>query len=171
MKSVILIGFMGSGKSTVGSRLAKRLGYKFIDTDCAIEDVTGLTVERIFSKYGVKRFRGEEALLVTKLAGKDNLVISTGGGLVLSEENVRLLTTNGVFVSLRATADTIMKRVRNKRTRPLLAKGNLRETVTSLLEQRKEAYGIAELTIDVDQLTPEQIVDIIYKYLKEREYI
>lgn len=171
MKNIVLIGFMGSGKSTVGSRLARRLGYIFIDTDCAIEEVTGLTVERIFAKYGVKRFRGEEALLVTKLAGRENLVISTGGGLVLSQENVRLLQVGGVLICLRATADTIIKRVRNKRTRPLLARVNLRQTVETMLHQRKEAYGVAELTIDVDQLGPEQIVDIIYKYLKEREYI
>lgn len=171
MKNIVLIGFMGSGKSTVANRLAKRLGYRFVDTDSAIEEVTGLTVERIFAKHGVKRFRGEEALLASKLADKENLVIATGGGLVLRGENARLLQKNGILIGLRATTDTILRRVRNKRTRPLLTKGNIRETVNKLLEERKEAYAIAELTIDVDALTPDQIVDIIHHYLQERKYI
>ena len=171
MKNVVLIGFMGSGKSTVGNRLARRLGYKFIDTDNEIEEVTGLTVARIFAKYGVKRFRGEEALLVSKLANKERLVIATGGGLVLRPVNVDQLKKNGILIGLQASPETICQRVRSKTTRPLLAKRSLRETVERLLEERKDAYGVAEFTVKVDPLTPDQIVDIIYQYLKGRGYI
>ncbi len=168
MKNIVLIGFMGSGKSTVGQGLAKRLGYRFIDTDYAIEEVTGLTVEQIFHKHGVKRFRGEEALLVSKLASKENLVIATGGGMVLNPENVKKLRENGVLVSLEASVGVICKRVRSKRTRPLLAKGNLQEKVERLLAERKEAYQVAELAVNTDDLSPEKIVNIIYRYLVER---
>ncbi|MCL5289565.1 MAG: shikimate kinase [Bacillota bacterium] len=171
MKNIVLIGFMGSGKSTVGRGLAKRLGYRFIDTDYAIEKVTDLTVEQIFHKHGVKRFRGEEALLVKKLALQENLVIATGGGLVLDPENVKKLKTNGVLVCLEASPENICKRVRNKRTRPLLAKGNLQEKVARLLAERKEAYNVADLTINTDDISPEAIVNIIYKSLMERGYL
>ncbi|AEF95025.1 Shikimate kinase [Desulfotomaculum nigrificans CO-1-SRB] len=171
MKNIVLIGFMGSGKSTVGCRLAHRLGYKFVDTDYEIEQVTGLTVAQIFAKHGVKRFRGEEALLVSKLMHQQDLVIATGGGLVLRPENVAMLQQNGVLIGLKASAQTICSRVRNKRTRPLLARGNLRENVERLLRERQAAYDVAEFSVDVDQLTPEEIVDIIYHYLKEKGYV
>ncbi|SHE60305.1 shikimate kinase [Desulforamulus putei] len=171
MKNIVLIGFMGSGKSTVGRGLAKRLGYRFIDTDDAIEQITGLTVEQIFHKHGVKRFRGEEALLVSKLANKKNLVIATGGGLVLNPENVKKLKANGILIGLEASAEVICKRVRNKRTRPLLARGNLQEKVEKLLAERKEAYQVADFTVQTDQLSPEEIVNIICHYLAKREDI
>lgn len=171
MKNIVLIGFMGSGKSTVGRRLARRIGYKFIDTDHAIEETTGLTVAQIFAKHGVKRFRGEEALLVSKLAVQGKLVIASGGGLVLSPGNVELLKRNGILIGLQASAETICKRVRNKRTRPLLCKGNLPEKVAKLLEERKEAYDVADFTVKVDRYSPEEIVNIIYQYLVERNYI
>ncbi|MEG6522525.1 shikimate kinase [Desulfotomaculum sp. 1211_IL3151] len=168
MKNIVLVGFMGSGKSSTGRRLARKLGYDFIDTDYAIEEVTGLTVEQIFVKHGVKRFRGEEALLVSKLTNRENLVIATGGGLVLNPQNIEKLKINGIFICLQASPETICKRVRNKRTRPLLARGNLREKVMKLLEERQNAYQMADYTVNTDNLDPEAIVDIIYQYLLER---
>lgn len=168
MKNIILVGFMGTGKSTVGRRLAKRIGYRFVDTDFAIEEVTGLTVEQIFAKHGVKRFRGEEALLVSKLANKEKLVVATGGGLVMDHHNVEKLRANGVLICLQAAAETICKRVKNKRTRPLLAKGDLREKVHRLLEERKLAYAAADFVVNTDHYEPEQIVNIIFQYLQER---
>ncbi|WP_273483368.1 shikimate kinase [Desulforamulus ruminis] len=171
MKNIVLIGFMGSGKSTIGSRLARRLRYQFVDTDYEIEQVTDLTVAQIFAKYGVKRFRGEEALLVSKLADRKGLVIATGGGLVIKPENVEQLKKNGILIGLEASPETICKRVRNKRTRPLLARRNLQETVERMLEERKDAYSVAEFTVNVDRLAPDQAVDIIIEYLKRRQYI
>lgn len=168
MKNIVLVGFMGSGKSSTGRRLARKLGYDFIDTDYAIEEVTGLTVEQIFVKHGVKRFRGEEALLVSKLTNRENLVIATGGGLVLNPQNIEKLKINGIFICLQASPETICKRVRNKRTRPLLARGNLREKVMKLLEERQNAYQMADYTVNTDNLDPESIVDILYQYLLER---
>ena len=168
MKNIVLVGFMGSGKSSTGRRLARKIGYDFIDTDYAIEEVTGLTVEQIFAKHGVKRFRGEEALLVSKLANKEKLVIATGGGLVLNPQNIDMLKANGIFICLQASPETICKRVRNKRTRPLLARGNLREKVMKLLAERQNAYQMADYTVNTDHLDPEAIVDIIHQYLLAR---
>ncbi|CCO08865.1 shikimate kinase [Desulforamulus hydrothermalis] len=168
MKNIVLIGFMGTGKSTVGRALAKRLGYRFIDTDYAIEQITGLTVEQIFRKHGVKRFRGEEVLLARKLAAQENLVIATGGGMVLDPENVKMLRQNGFLVCLAASSETICRRVRNKRTRPLLARGNLHRRVASLLEERKGAYQTADFTVNTDDKSPDEIVNIIYQTLLER---
>lgn len=170
MKNIVLIGFMGTGKSTVGKRLARRLNYAFIDTDQAIEEITGLTVSQIFAKHGFKRFRGEEALLASKLADKKRLVIATGGGLVLNAGNVEKMQRNGVLICLEASPETICRRVRNKRTRPLLAKGNLTVTVQRLLKERQGAYKMAELTMNTDKLSPEEIVDKIIQFMLERGY-
>ena len=104
-KNIVLIGFMGTGKTAVGRRLARRLKRKFVDTDAEIEKITGKTIAQIFARDGATRFRSEEALLVKKLAPKEGLVISTGGGLVLNPENVRLLRENGIFVALAADPD------------------------------------------------------------------
>lgn len=170
MKNIVLIGFMGTGKSTVGRRLARRLNYNFIDTDQAIEEITGLTVLQIFAKHGPKRFRGEEALLTSKLVNKEKLVIATGGGLVLNPENVRKLQQNSVLICLEASPEIICRRVRNKRTRPLLAKGNLQENVQNLLKERQGAYDMAEFTINTDEISPDEIVDKIMHFLGERGY-
>jgi shikimate kinase len=122
MKNIVIIGFMATGKSTVGRRLAHRLGRAFIDTDKEIEAVTGKTVAQIFARDGAVRFRSEEALLVKKLSAREDLVIATGGGIVLDPENVRLLKESGILIALSASPDVIYQRARGKKTRPLLAK-------------------------------------------------
>lgn len=170
-KNIILVGFMGTGKSSLGRALARRLGYRFIDTDQAIEKITGLTVERIFRRHGVIRFRSEETLLAKRLFGKTGLVISTGGGMLLKKENVDLLNQNGVLIGLRAAPEIIIKRVQNKRHRPLLKKTNVKETVYKLLQEREGIYDVAEFTVDTGLLTFEASLNEIIKYLKEKGII
>jgi len=162
---------MGTGKSTVGRRLAHRLNRKFIDTDTEIESVTGKTVAQIFARYGVVRFRSEEALLVKKLALQEGLVISTGGGMVLNPENVRLLKKNGVLIGLTASPEIIFNRVKNKKSRPLLAKGNLKEQVEDLLKERQGAYDVAEYTVDTGVFPQEEVIEMIVRYLEEKQYL
>lgn len=171
MKNIILIGFMGTGKTSLGRRLARRLGREFVDTDAEIENVTGKTVAQIFAKDGATRFRSEEALLVKKLAGREGLVISTGGGLVLNPENVRLLREKGVFIALTAAPEVIYRRVKNKKNRPLLLRGNLEERIRTLLREREGAYNMAELTVDTGACSPEEAVNQIVSFLAERNYI
>ncbi|WP_274377591.1 shikimate kinase [Desulfotruncus arcticus] len=166
-KNVVLIGFMGTGKSTLGRQLARRIGYDFIDTDLAIEEVTGKTVEKIFRKDGPIRFRSEENLLARKLSVRSGLVIATGGGMVLNSENVNLLKQNGVLIGLKAEAEIIFSRVRNKRRRPLLRRGNLRENVERLLREREGAYDAADFTIDTGKLSFGEALNEIHSYLKQ----
>lgn len=170
-KNIVLIGFMGTGKTAVGRKLAIRLKRKFIDTDAEIEEVTGKTIARIFAQDGIIRFRSEEALLVNKLAGREGLVIATGGGLVLDPENVRLLKENGVLIALKAAPEVIYHRVKKKKNRPLLMKGELMATIQSLLKEREGAYDVAEFTVDTGICGMGETVEQIVKYLSERKAI
>jgi shikimate kinase len=169
--NIVLIGFMGTGKTSAGRRLALRLKRRFIDTDTEIEKITGKTVARIFARDGETRFRSEEALLVKKLAGKKNLVISTGGGMMLNPENVRLLGENGVFIALAAAPEIIYRRVKRKKVRPLLLKGDLEERIRTLLRERDGIYDIAEFTVDTGACNLDEAVEQIIRFLSERNYI
>lgn len=167
-KNIVLIGFMGTGKTAVGRRLAQRLKREFVDTDQEIERITGKTVAQIFARDGEVRFRSEEALLTKKLAAREGLVISTGGGLVLNPENVKLLGENGVFIHLKASPEVIYQRLKNKKNRPLLLKGDKRERIKSLLAEREEVYSrLAGCTVDTGEVSVDEAVERIVSYLKE----
>jgi len=169
MKNIVLIGFMGTGKSTVGRLLAQRMGSKFVDTDKEIEEITGLTAAQLINKHGIIRFRSEESLVVKKLAEQTGLVIATGGGTLLDPENRRLLAINGVFIHLLASVDAIYQRVKGKKKdRPLLAKGDLKEQITKLLKERQDLYQEADFTIDTDQTSLEKVVEEICSKLEVR---
>lgn len=169
MKNIVIIGFMATGKSTVGRRLAQRLRREFIDTDKEIEKVTGKTVAQIFARDGVKRFRSEENLLVKKLVLKEGLVIATGGGIVLDPENVRLFKENGVLIALSATPEVIYQRVKGKKHRPLLAKGDVRGNIDELMKERESIYNAADLTLDTGNCSVDETVGRIISYLAERK--
>lgn len=171
MKNIVIIGFMATGKSTVGRRLAHRLGRAFIDTDKEIEAVTGKTVAQIFARDGAVRFRSEEALLVKKLSAREDLVIATGGGIVLDPENVQLLKESGILIALTASPDVIYQRARGKKTRPLLTKGDLREKINALLKEREDIYKVADLTVNTGVCTVNETVEQIMAYLMERELV
>lgn len=171
MKNIVIIGFMAAGKSTVGRRLAQRLRREFIDTDKEIEKVTGKTVAQIFARDGVKRFRSEENLLVKKLVLKEGLVIATGGGIVLDPENVRLFKENGVLIALSAPPEVIYQRVKGKKHRPLLAKGDVRENIDTLMKEREIVYNTADLTVDTGNSSVDETVGRIISYLAERKFL
>lgn len=162
---------MATGKTATGRRLALRLGRQFIDTDAEIEKITGKTVAQIFARDGAVRFRSEEALLVRKLAQSENLVISTGGGLVLNSENVRLLKEKGVLVALTADPEVIYQRVKNKKNRPLLLRDDVRKAINGLMKEREGVYEVAEYTVDTGKYILEEVVNMIISYLYERNYI
>ncbi len=169
MRNIVLIGFMATGKSTIGRYLARRLGRPLIDTDKEIELVTGKTVAQIFARDGEKRFRSEESLLVRKLALKEGLIIATGGGMVLNRENFRLLKENGILIALTAAPEIILQRVKGKRHRPLLAGGDLRDNIKVLLQEREGIYREADLTVDTGCCSAGEAVQQIISYLAERE--
>lgn len=171
MKNIVLIGFMGTGKSAIGRKLAACLDREFVDTDAEIENITGKTIAKLFACDGEIRFRSEETLMVKKLAKQENLVIATGGGMVLNPENVRLLSQNGVFICLTCKSEVICQRIKNKKSRPLLLKGNLFTRVNELLNERSEAYSIAEYTIDTGSCAIEEAIEQIVNYLQEKDYL
>ncbi|MEQ8236276.1 MAG: shikimate kinase [Syntrophomonadaceae bacterium] len=165
-KNLVLIGFMGTGKSTVGIRLAQKMKREFIDMDREIEEVCGMSVAEIFKRCGEVRFRSEESLLAAKLGEKQDKVISTGGGAVLFAENVDSLRKNGILICLDADPADIFSRVnRKKGSRPLLKKNMTIEDIENLLKQREPYYAQADIRIstsgkDLDRVVRE-IMEII----------
>lgn len=170
MPNLVLIGFMGTGKTTVGKKVAKELGMEFVDTDKDVEQVTGLTVKEIFDKFGEVRFRSEEQASVRRLAQGDNRVIATGGGVVLNPGNMDVLRANGVIICLAAEPEVIFERVRRKKTRPLLAAGDLLDNIKKLIQERRDLYRTADATVNTTDMSLQQVRDEVirlYKNLQE----
>lgn len=164
--NVILIGFMGTGKTTVGRRLADRTGWRFVDVDEYIVETEKRPISDIFARDGEERFRAiETAALQTLLAGEGKIV-STGGGAVLREENRRLMKQRGLVVALKASKETILARLRYDQSRPLLA-GNLEERVDKLMAERASAYDFADLVLHTDGRSPDSLADAILQQMTQ----
>jgi shikimate kinase len=159
-RNVILIGFMGTGKSTVGKLLAQRLGWGYTDVDEWIEKQMNMTIRELFQSHGEPAFRSMESKALSELLAADNQIVATGGGAVLLESNRTCMLANGLVVALTANPETIISRVSRDQNRPLL-QGNLQERVYTLLEQRKDVYDFAEVAIDTTDLNTDEIVDLI----------
>ncbi len=168
MKSnIVLVGFMGTGKSTVGRLLASRLDREFIDMDTVIEDREGCTIPEIFSSKGEPYFRELERNLAIELGQQNKLVIACGGGIVKDPSNLQALSESGLVVCLKADEETILKRVAAAQNRPLLW-GDKAERIRTLLHQRAALYDAIPLSIDTSSLTPEEIAErILVSYGKE----
>ena len=159
MHNIVLIGFMGTGKSTVGKRLANTLAWDFVDTDSLIGEVTNLSVSEIFRRHGETRFRSEERIVVEKLSQQEQVVIATGGGTVLNPLNWQVLTKNGIVIALHASIEVILNRVGHKNDRPLL-KGT-REEIEKLWSERQECYAQADFMVDTSDKTIDEVVSEI----------
>lgn len=138
--NLILVGMMGSGKSTIGRVLARQLGKEFVDSDEEIIKRTGVTVPHIFDIEGEAGFRHREAATIRELVGRDNMVLATGGGAVLDEQNRRELQQNGIVIYLRANVHDLWQRTRHDRNRPLLQTENPRARLADLFQQRDPLY-------------------------------
>ena len=150
MKSgnLILIGMMGSGKTTIGRTLARQLGKSFIDTDEEITKRTGVTIPHIFDIEGEAGFRQRESVVLRELTGKNDAVISTGGGVVLAEQNRELLQHNGIVIYLKANVHDLWQRTRHDRNRPLLQADDPYSRLKELLQQRDPLYRqVADIVI------------------------
>lgn len=159
--NIVLTGFMGAGKTTVGKLLARRLNLKLVDTDREIEKKTGMDIFNIFDKYGEERFREIETGVVEEVAELSNCVIVTGGGIILRRENIERLRRNGVVVYLHAEPDVISKRVIRDKSRPLLQSTEPLEKIKELMNIRKPFYENYDIKIDTSQLTVEEVVNEI----------
>ena len=157
--NLILIGFMGTGKSTVGKRVAQSLGFEFVDTDEEIVKKVGKSIAQIFDESGEVAFREIETSTLTKCCEKSRQVISTGGGAVTQKQNHSILKAGGYVIWLKASAETVYNRVRRNHDRPLLKTANPEKTIREMLSSREDSYAAcADLEIETDDLTLEQTI-------------
>jgi len=145
----VLVGLMGAGKTSVGKLLARRLGKNFYDCDHEIERTTGVKVGTIFEIEGETGFRARESRILEELLNRDNILLATGGGAVLSRTNRELLSTKGVVVYLRASAKLLLRRTRHDRNRPLLQVPDPHAKLEALLAERDPLYReVADIIVD-----------------------
>ncbi len=168
-ENIILIGYMGSGKSTVGRKAARAVEYNFLDTDAMIEKQEGVTISKLFEEKGEAYFREQETETIRKLLTepKGN-IIATGGGLPMKEGNAELLKELGTVIYLKAETDTLLKRLSNDTVRPLLKNGDLREKIETMLQIRGPVYEkTADIVLQTDDMSFYEIICQIEKLLKQ----
>lgn len=168
---IILIGLLGAGKSKVAQALSAKLAISLHDTDQLIEDQAQQSIASIFAAHGEERFRALEHELLVDLLEIKKIIISTGGGIILSDENRRLMKEKGVCIFLDVDIETLCDRLKNDHTRPLLQGGNLKQRLTTLKEQRQNFYKeCAQITIDVNNKEVAAIADEIIEHLNKLGY-
>lgn len=146
--NLILVGMMGSGKTTMGRILARHLNKVFVDSDEEIQHCTGVTIPHIFDVEGESGFRQRETDALEALVGRDNQVLATGGGAVLAEKNRQMMSSNGIVIYLKASVHDLWLRTRNDKNRPLLQTGNVHAKLSELLQQRDALYQqVADIVI------------------------
>lgn len=168
MKNLVLIGFMGSGKTAMGRFLTQELQYDFIDTDQEIEKITGLKLNQLLKKYGEIRFHSEEKLILQRIANQNKLIVATGGHFIHQEENVKLLKKNGIFIFLKADIDTIVARLSRRKSRPFPEKGNIKDIAPKHYLNNLPLYEkYADIIVDTSQLSMEETANTIIKKIRE----
>lgn len=157
-RAIVLVGMMGSGKSSVGRRLAGRLGLPFVDADTEIETAAGMTIPEIFAQRGEAEFRdGERRVISRILTTRAPLVLATGGGAFMNAETRQRVKELGISVWLKAEPDVLMRRVRKRSNRPLLQTADPEATLRRMLAEREPVYALADLTIQSSD-EPHEIV-------------
>lgn len=154
-RSVVLVGMMGAGKSSIGRRLAARLGIPFVDADTEIENAAGMTIAEIFAKHGEPYFRAGEARVIARLLDQGPQVLATGGGAVMDAQTRALIRDKSLSVWLKADLDVLLKRTRRRGERPLV------DHIKDLLPQREPLYAQADITVQSRDEPHETIVDEI----------
>lgn len=160
-RPIVLVGLMGAGKSTVGRRLARRLGLPFVDSDTAIEEASGTSTADLFERYGEHDFRDGERRLVARLVDGTVRVIATGGGAFVDPSTRQLLNERAITVWLDAPVDVLAERTGRRNTRPLLRSGNRSATLARLSEQRQPMYAEAHIRILSSDTAHSHVVDAI----------
>lgn len=166
-RPIVLVGLMGAGKSTVGRRLAKRLGLPFVDSDVAIEEASGSPTAELFERYGEHDFRDGERRLVARLVEGDVRVIATGGGAFIDPRTRQLLNERAITVWLDAPIDVLAERTGRRNNRPLLRNGDRAETLARLAEERRDHYSEAQIHIRSSGGAHSDVVEAIVDALRE----
>ena len=167
-RSIVLVGMMGAGKTSVGRRLAAKLGLPFVDADAEIEAGAQMTVPEIFARFGEAYFRDGERKVIARLMADGQKVLATGGGAFMNEQTRQRIAERGVSVWLKPDFDVLMRRVRKRSNRPLLQTANPEETLRKLLAERSPIYGLADFTIESRDGPHETVVDGIVSALTRR---
>ena len=160
-RSVVLVGMMGAGKSSIGRRLANRLSIPFVDADAEIEKAAGMAISDIFTEHGESYFRAGEARVIARLLDGGPQVLATGGGAFMNADTRAAIHTKGVSVWLRATAEVLLRRIKRRSDRPLLKTGDPAETLKRLIEERYPVYAEADIIVESRDVAHDAIVDEI----------
>jgi shikimate kinase len=165
---VVLVGMMGAGKSTVGRRLAARLGLPFFDADVEIEAAAGMTIPEIFAAHGEQYFRDGEVRVIARLLDSGSCVLATGGGAFMRGETRERIRAKGISLWLKADADVLLRRVKRRSDRPLLQNADPAATIEKLIGERYPVYAEADLTIMSRDVPHDRIVDECIAALADR---
>lgn len=161
MKNIVLVGFMGTGKTTIAIALARRLGMRYVSTDDLIEKREKRTINEIFRDSGEDYFRDVESAVIRDLSCQEGLVIDTGGGAVIREDNIAYMKSGGIVVCLAADEAAIMERTKKYKHRPLLNCDDPKRRIRELLAKRAPFYAKADHMVDTGELTARQVVERI----------
>jgi len=161
-RSVVLVGMMGAGKSSIGRRLASRLGVPFVDADTEIESAAGMTIPEIFEKHGEPYFRAGEARVIARLLDQGPQVLATGGGAVMDPHTSELIRAKGISVWLKADLDVLLKRTKRRNDRPLA------DRIKDLMPEREPIYALSDIVVQSRDEPHETIVDEIIAALSGR---
>ena len=167
-RSIVLIGMMGAGKSSIGKRLAARLGIPFADADAAIEEAAGMSIPDIFDAHGEPSFRSGEARVIARLLENGPQVLATGGGSFVNLDTRARIHEKGISVWLKAERDVLARRLRRRSDRPLLKTADPITTLTNLLAERDPIYGEANLVVMSRDVSHEVIVEEIVTALRRK---
>ncbi len=166
--NIFLIGPMGTGKTTIGKKLAKKMSRKFFDSDHEIKRTTGADIPLIFEIEGEAGFRERETKIISELVLLRNIVLSTGGGTILTQKNRELLTDNGIIIYLKSSAEKIFNRTSNDKIRPLLQGNDRLSKIKEILFEREPIYSsVANGTINTDTLSTQEIIREILKIIEK----
>lgn len=167
-QSVVLVGLMGAGKSSIGRRLAARLGMPFVDADVEIEKAAGMTIEEIFTRHGEAHFRDGERKVIARLLEGPPLVLATGGGAFMNAETRQRIKQGGISIWLKAELDVLLKRCLRRTNRPLLKQGDPRDVLAKLMAEREPVYAEADYMVrsgdGPHDTVVEQIVDLLARH-------
>ncbi|MBN1383664.1 MAG: shikimate kinase [Elusimicrobia bacterium] len=167
--NIILTGFMATGKSEVGREIARLLKMDFTDTDFLIEKKTGMKISDIFAQKGEKYFRNIESEIAIEVGNYDNYVISTGGGIVLKQENIDNLRRNGRIINLKTSVEKILERVSGNTDRPLMNVKDKKSEIEKLLNIRKPHYEKCDFSFDTTNTTPTEAAEGIIKLIEQHK--
>lgn len=169
MKNIVLVGFMGTGKTAVAKLLSKRLRMRYVSTDELIEKREKQPIADIFAKKGEEYFRQAEEKVVKDVSSMKDIVIDAGGGVVIKEENIKKLKKNGIIICLTATADVILERTKGYKHRPILNVDEPKKKIEELLLARTPYYKKANYTIDTSKASVKEVVEKIERILENEE--